>query len=92
MMNELPSAGSVLSKHPKARKEHICIECRKPIKKGQQYWYFEGVYAGKWESFKTCLRCEKVREQAEVKYKANWDEGPAFGELYYWIKCCKGLL
>lgn len=88
----MPVSGTETSKTQTARKDYLCIECQKPIKKGDKYWYFKAVYPGQgWEKYKTCLKCKRVRDLAEAKYDFYPEEGPAFGELYYWIKCKLGL-
>ena len=41
------------SKTRKARKEHVCCECRQKILPGQEYEYVTMMYEGRWESYKT---------------------------------------
>jgi hypothetical protein len=92
-MVDLPDISTIDTTHPIAKKEYVCVECHKPIKKGERYWYYSAYYPQlrNWESSKTCLKCEKIRKLAEGKYLPYEDEIPLFGELYHWIKCQKGL-
>ena len=60
--------------YPKARKEHICCECREVIKKGQKYQLFTGKWEGEFSAFKTCIACAAIRKH----YCPN---GAVFGEL-----------
>lgn len=46
----------------KARKDHRCCECRRPIHPGEQYQYIIGVWDGEFSTFKTCEQCVGVRE------------------------------
>lgn len=43
-----------------ARKEHICLECRKTIKPGDKYEYTAGKWDGEFETFKTCKPCVAI--------------------------------
>ena len=47
---------------PKALKEHRCGECREVIKPGETYERVEGVWDGKWLTFKTCSTCVEIRD------------------------------
>lgn len=47
----------------KARKDHICCECKRVIKKGEKYEYITAC----WEcigveNYKTCLGCARLRK------------------------------
>ena len=46
----------------KARKQHICIECRRTIKINEMYEYAKGLYDGQWYEFKTCADCLSIRD------------------------------
>jgi len=95
MSCEICASGTELSKIAKARKDYVCCECQRPIVKGSAYWYFKACWPSMngWANYKTCLKCKKIRNLAENKYQESWQEEYAgFGELYYWIKCQKGLL
>ncbi len=47
---------------PKARKEHICYECERIIKKGEKYEVCSLLSSSKWERYKTCLGCTRIRD------------------------------
>lgn len=80
MGGENPSVYTV--KEPKARKDHICCECRRIIKKGEHYQKFTGCWGGEWHEFKTCEECAELRDEATTK-----DDGaPDFGELEEWAR------
>ncbi len=89
MGNDLCDSGTVTHKRVVARKDHRCCECRRPIKKGDVYWYFAACWPSisGWNSFKTCLRCEEIKSLALLKWPTRDPEDyPAFGELYEWIR------
>jgi hypothetical protein len=52
----------------KAQKEHICCECHEPIHPGDTYERVVGVWDGKFDHFKTCAICKKIRED----YCCSW--------------------
>src|SRR5690348_18469687 len=54
------------SERRKARNEHRCVECGKPIRVGDIYEYASGIWDGCPGSFKTCLRCVVLRD-AHIK-------------------------
>lgn len=47
---------------PKARKEHRCIECHKPIPVGTQHEHARGKYDGDFFAVRTCLLCAEIRD------------------------------
>ena len=55
-----PEAYKVL--YRKARKEHVCCECLRSIKKGERYQYISGVWEGGPASYKTCRQCAAIRD------------------------------
>jgi hypothetical protein len=67
-----------------ARKTHICCECDGEIKPGEKYHRAEGVWAGEWQTYKTCLPCHRIREDF---CKDGW----GFGELQDVIWECLGF-
>jgi len=50
------------SSFPKARKKHMCCECREVIKVGETYERVSGKWDGIFMEFKTCLACVRIRE------------------------------
>ena len=57
---------------PKARKEHKCTECNKPIEKGSVYHRVKMLFEGNWDVFKLCQFCQDLREAV---YKKERKEG-----------------
>ena len=45
----------------KARKRHICLECQHTINVGDYYEEVNGLWEGKWDRFKTCMPCVRIR-------------------------------
>ena len=50
-----------LKRQRRARKDHVCCECRRVIKAGTVYEYESGIWDGEPSSFKTCPRCVVLR-------------------------------
>lgn len=46
----------------RAKKSHICIECKSRIDAGEIYEYICGIWEGKFHQFKTCNTCRSIRE------------------------------
>lgn len=46
----------------KARRQHTCCECGDPIQPGQTYELVKGLWDGRWDTFKTCIGCTRIRE------------------------------
>lgn len=69
----------------KARKAHKCYECRQPIVPGEHYYYTAGKWNGEVDSFRTCVRCERLRSEIvahELKEGCSSEEAsPPFGCL-----------
>lgn len=88
-MSEICAFGTETSKDVIARKQYKCCECNRIISKGEKYWSFSACWPqlDGWATYRTCLRCKKIRELAESKYEEYYpEEYPGFGELYYWIR------
>lgn len=68
--------------YPKARKQHTCCECRRPIEKGQQYERYASKFDGVMESYKTCTDCMNIRRAFTCDGMAS----PPFGDLWYEIQ------
>lgn len=67
---------------PKARKEHQCDECYKPIKKGSAYYKFSGKWDGEFSEYKRHERCHRICRALENKS----DCCMAFGEMKEWLR------
>ncbi len=63
----------------KARKEHKCIECLEPIKKGEEYQRCSGLWDGGFNTYRTCKHCADLRN--EIVKNNPYSEGIAFGDL-----------
>lgn len=64
------------SKIVKARKQHVCLECKDVIHPGFEYERVAGKWEGSMEAFKTCLVCVEIR-------KALCCEGWCHGLLWF---------
>lgn len=47
--------------HPKARKDYKCVECCRPIKKGEVYHCMRSLFEGSWTNTRECAKCEHAR-------------------------------
>lgn len=68
----------------KARKKHICCECRETIGVGRLYEVAHELYDGHWMSWKTCLPCSRIRSDL-------CRCGYVHGELRVAIQECLGM-
>ena len=50
----------------KARKDHRCCACRETIRKGDRYFYTSGIWDGRPESYKHCIRCMEMLRWLEA--------------------------
>ena len=48
---------------PTARKEHRCIECNRAIHIGEKYRKENTIYDGRFETYKTCIDCNSIRNE-----------------------------
>lgn len=74
----------------RARKSHVCCECREEIKKGDYYQYSSGVWGGDPLDFKQCMNCHEIMD-----FAASFDgyDPPCFGDLREWFLgfACRGF-
>ena len=68
----------------KARKSHICCECKDEIKKGEQYEHVKTLQSHTWFEDKTCIPCTRVRNDF-------CSGGYYYGELRETLKECLGF-
>lgn len=68
----------------KARKPHICCECKGEIKPGTNYEHVTLKSDGSWDCFKTCEICLRIR-------KRFCSGGWFFGQLVDQVYCCVGI-
>lgn len=71
-------------KFPRARRAYCCIECNEQIATGERYEHVRGIWHSRWESFKTCLPCTRIREDF-------CPGGHVFGELASAVGECLGF-
>lgn len=61
-----------------ARKDHLCCECKEPIRKGDSYHFERGKWEGEFSSFKTCRECAEIRTifscGGGFLYRSLWDQ------------------
>lgn len=57
---EMPACSDSVMR--KARKQHKCYECQRPIEPGERYEYYSGIWDGEPESYKTCRHCKIARD------------------------------
>lgn len=48
---------------PVARKIYRCCECGQDISLHQKYHKYKGCWSGKWDTYKTCITCYKIRQE-----------------------------
>ena len=63
----------------KARKQHVCCECRGTIVVGETYHYHHGVWDGEGHSYKVCVDCDALRDQCDLG--SHQDECTPFESL-----------
>ncbi len=62
----------------RARKEHRCGECRKPIRKGDTYHYEFIGYDGEVSAHKTCSICKEIRD---LLFCSGWEYGGVWASI-----------
>lgn len=78
-----------IRKEVRARKTHVRCECRKQIVIKSIYVRYSGIW-DKPETFKLCVRCDKLKDLALKKYQPYFEEeGPGFGFLREWLRECR---
>lgn len=74
----------------KARKRHLCCECRKFIEPGALYVRAKGIWDYGPATYKTCADCDRTKKLAMKKWPPSYpDAGPPFGGLHDWIRECE---
>lgn len=66
----------------KARKEHLCCECREAIKPGARYAYATGKSNGDMWQAKTCATCYEIRRALVC---GSWVFGQLWEEIENYI-------
>jgi hypothetical protein len=79
----------VTSVYRRARKVHLCEECRRDIVPGETYSRVAGATDGRGWSVALCLACDALNE-AVWDVIRSWNlpegEGPAYGQIVAWIE------
>ncbi len=70
----------------KARKRHVCGDCRGEIKPGERYLYMSGIWDGKPENFNRCMDCQHLR--CEIKRDTGSEACMFIGGLKIWLGDC----
>ena len=74
-------------KNVKARKPHVCEECRHPIVPGETYCKDSYIYDGRWCHAVRCLCCEAARCKIAELYSDGFEEMCIIpGELWNCVK------
>ena len=60
-----------------ARKEHACIECQRPIRRGERFCFASGLADGEWFTLRRCATCATIAELVALKL----DACPQWGDL-----------
>jgi hypothetical protein len=68
---------------PTARKAHACYECRGVIAAGEKYEYVSGMWDGRFDVFKTCIRCVHLRTWVKNNVPCLcWAHGNLWEDLF----------
>jgi len=73
----------------KARKEHVCEECRRKIMPGERYEHVRGKWDGRVDSYKTCADCLSIRD---TFFCGGYGHGGVLYDFEEHIRCCDGHL
>lgn len=70
----------------KARKTHICSECKREINPKERYEIISGVYDGVFEEYKTCMDCVSLKDSFFGSYYFTriWEDFKENMEDCYW--------
>jgi len=60
----------------RARKEHVCCECRRTIERGETYVVESGMWDGRFSEYKTCQDCISIRKVyfCGYMYECLWSD------------------
>lgn len=64
----------------KARKQHECFECRRPIESGDRYEYATFLFDGRWSQHRTCFPCMTLRSWLDREC-SGWVLGEVIEEI-----------
>lgn len=69
---------------PKARKEHVCAECKEPIQKGERYTRIAYKFEGTMDCDRLCASCAEAKAEFEYhifggdfwrEMREQWENG-----------------
>jgi hypothetical protein len=63
------------TKRVRARRTHLCCECRRTIGTGEVYECAKGVWEGEFHTYKTCDDCLSIRD---TLFQCGW----LYGEIW----------
>lgn len=81
----------------RARKEHVCCECRDPITVGTLHEHVSMFYDGSWSSYRQCLVCSEIGDHFSCGrgriVETLWDdlENNFFPDMRMGGPCMDGL-
>lgn len=75
----------------RARKAHVCYECRGDIAVGEHYVYISGVWEGRGESFHWCRGCNAWKDALEEALRTSdvcvcWQLGSLWEAIRYFCQ------
>jgi hypothetical protein len=70
--------GYAVETYPKARKQHICTECRDTISPGETYERAAVFSDGHVSTFKTCRLCLRIRRSL---FRCGWYYGHIWHDI-----------
>lgn len=71
----------------RARKEHLCCECRRVIAPGETYRYESGIWDGRPEAFKICADCMTLR----AAFFCSWAYGGLWRDMASFVWATDGI-
>jgi len=57
------------------RKDHRCEYCYGPIPKGEEHFYYRGMYDGEWQNWRMHRECYEGYE-IDAQYSGDWEFMP----------------
>jgi hypothetical protein len=79
LSNDGDGPSCYLEQTRKARREHLCCECRETIPAGAKYEYVSGIWDGRPSVYKTCLSCAEIRKHFACG--GGWIYGELWSQL-----------
>lgn len=67
----------------KAKKQHNCCECDRPILKGENYFMLQGLWDGQWRNYKQCSICHDIGKKYQDETNECYPLGELIQEIHY---------